>query len=141
MSEKKRIRWNLGAARTGYGREVYDNCGASCAYCGQDLNKSYELWINITVDHVIPYEDAKKKWGKVLEPWLDNYVNTVTCCRACNEFLNQYIVEEKKPETHKEFFKIRDKIFLEKKEMALKRHNEEKKFYEKWKKEYDEKAR
>ena len=93
-----------GSSRRGYGVPVFEQCGALCVYCG--LGGSYEGWLNLSVDHVVPRGDGKKL-GYPVE-WIEAITNLVTCCRACNEFLNGYRVKEQPPETLDGFYDLRD---------------------------------
>ncbi|MBA2631657.1 MAG: hypothetical protein H0U86_01435 [Chloroflexi bacterium] len=50
-------------------------------------------------------------------------INLVTCCRACNEFLNGYrIVNESLPQSLAELIAVRDRAFDEKRDLAQRRH-------------------
>ena len=62
------------------------------AYCGRDLASAYDNWLDLSVDHVIP-ANVIKTLGYPRE-WLNDLINLVTACRACNEFLNQYRVSD-----------------------------------------------
>jgi 5-methylcytosine-specific restriction endonuclease McrA len=118
-----------GSSRTGYGLPVFKVCGSRCVYCGFEMSDSYRSWLNISVEHVIPTKSTLKSWGGDYKNWLFDLANCVTCCRACNEFLNGYKTEEKPPKDLSEFFDLRDKIFLEKRKKVISRHQEEKKKY------------
>lgn len=61
---------------------------------------------------------------------IDDIPNLVTCCRACNEFLNGYRVDEQPPDTLDEFFDLRDRHFAAKREWVLRRHETERAWYE-----------
>jgi hypothetical protein len=43
-----------GISRRGYGPPVFAECGMDCVYCGLHMGESYEAWLQISVDHVIP---------------------------------------------------------------------------------------
>lgn len=118
-----------GTCRHSYGPPVFDQCGMSCAYCGRSLDSPYESWLDISIDHVIPRSAA---WYSQCSEWIDDMANIVTCCRACNEFLNQYKVDSPPPNDLSEFFELRNRVFVEKREHACKRHREERDWYERW---------
>jgi hypothetical protein len=118
-----------GTARLGYGRPVFAECGFRCAYCGFDMDASYRAWLNLSVDHVAPAHLTKLGWPA---EWVLDGINLVTCCRACNEFLNGYrVLEAIPPTTLEQFVELRDRIFDEKKERAIRRHDVELRRYEK----------
>jgi len=118
-----------GNCRHDYGLPVLRQCGTSCAYCGRDLACSYEAWLNISIDHVIPRSTA---WYHEREDWVEDIINIVTCCRACNEFLNRHRVQEPRPDDLSAFVDLRDKVFSKKETLALNRHKEERAWYERW---------
>ncbi len=79
-----------------------------------------ENWLNLSVDHVVPEYLAKLGWPT--DSVLD-LINLVTCCRACNEFLNGYrIVNESLPQSLAELIAVRDRAFDEKRDLAQRRH-------------------
>lgn len=121
-----------GASRHGYGPSVFDQCGAFCAYCDRSLNNSYESWLDISIDHVIPKSKNRTPWYSECKDWIEDLANIVTCCRACNEFLNGHKVDELPPNDVSEFFNLRDKVFIEKRNHARKRHQDERARYERW---------
>ena len=76
-----------GNARTGYVLKLQQITGQTrCAYCEMDLTDTYEHWLMISHDHVIPRNAAKI----VGIEWVDNLYNIVLCCSTCNTFLNRY---------------------------------------------------
>jgi hypothetical protein len=120
--------WGDGSSRRGYGRAVFEQCGFACAYCGHSMETGYEVWLSLSVDHVIPVGS-----GKLLgypSAWIQDTANQVTCCRACNEFLNGYRVTDPPPATGDEFFKLRDRHFLAKRDWVQARHARERAWYD-----------
>lgn len=100
-----------------------------CAYCGLDLVSTYENWLTMALDHVIP-DNVCKSMG-VSEEWNQDYSNRVLCCTACNTFGNRYKPTSVKiPKTLEEFYDLRDKIFAERKALILERHKKEHLFFE-----------
>ncbi|MBO8128151.1 MAG: HNH endonuclease [Peptococcaceae bacterium] len=118
-----------GTCRRGYGVPVFKQCGLTCVYCGRFLGAPYEAWLDISIDHVIP-RSAIEQLG-VPREWVEDVANLVTCCRACNEFLNQYRVNPPAPQNLAQFFDLRDQVFRDKRELARRRHAEERMWYEK----------
>ena len=115
-----------GSSRRGYGVPVFEQCGAACVYCG--LGGTYEAWLSLTVDHVVPRGDGKKL-GYPAE-WIEDITNLATCCRACNEFLNGSRVNEPPPATLDEFYDLRDRHFTLKRVQVLERHERERGWYD-----------
>ena len=115
-----------GTARRGYGPPTFQVSGFHCVYCGMDLGSSYSSWLSISVDHVVPRQIA---WYGARREWIDDRFNLVTCCRACNEFL-QLQFGEQEPHMVQEFVEIRNRIFLAKCERARERHHEERMWFE-----------
>lgn len=114
-----------GGARRDYGPTTFRMCGFVCVYCGQDLQSRYESWLSISVDHVVP---KRPMWSQQGQGWIEDTFNRVTCCRACNEFLQQDD-DWLEPETVDAFVSLRDKIFVDKRAKAIDRHAEEWKWY------------
>jgi hypothetical protein len=112
-----------GSARHGYGPQVFAQCGFLCAYCGYDMASPYEAWLNLSVDHVVPQHLVRAGWKT---DWLLDLVNLVTCCRACNEFLNGYRVADTKPPGSLDgFLRVRDSVYDAKLQHAQQRHAKE----------------
>src|SRR5262245_26897541 len=61
----------------------------ACAYCGLSLVASFENWLQMQLDHVVPRKVCQE-WGMCLE-WRDDLTNIVLACTACNGFDNQYL--------------------------------------------------
>lgn len=119
-----------GSCRRGYGPPVFSECGTACAYCGREMGESYDSWLDLSIDHVIPGETVKRLgWRR---EWVDDLANFVTCCRACNEFLNGYRVADPPPATADEFFALRDRHFVAKRAWVTERHVRERDWYEGW---------
>jgi hypothetical protein len=111
-----------GSCRHGYGPPVFEQCGRRCVYCDRDLFESYESWLDVSVDHVVPRSTA---WYQRKKQYIEDMFNLVTCCRACNEFLNQYQCDAPEPATVEEFTVHRDLVFREKRQLAEDRHMKE----------------
>jgi hypothetical protein len=65
--------------------------------------------------------------------WLEDYWNTVLCCSACDAFGNPFPLapEVTCPDTVEEFLALRDRIFVERKRIILRHHEEELAFFDK----------
>lgn len=92
------------------------------------MGAAYEAWLNLSIDHVVPAGDGRRL-GYPVE-WFEDITNLVTCCRACNEFLNGFRVTEPPPLTVEEFFDLRDLVFEHKREWVLTRHATERAWYD-----------
>jgi len=94
------------------------------------MGEQYESWLDLSIDHVIPGETVKRLgWPR---EWVEDIANLVTCCRACNEFLNGYRVADPPPATTDEFFALRAQHFVAKRERVIERHVREHDWYEAW---------
>jgi hypothetical protein len=87
------------------------------------MGGSYEAWLDLSVDHVVPQHLIKAGWPP---DWVLDLINLVTCCRACNEFLNGYRVPSlQAPLSVDAFASVRDQVFGEKLQHAQTRHSVE----------------
>jgi hypothetical protein len=102
----------------------------SCAYCGLDFTASFDNWLSMTFDHVVP-QSVCKNLGIVIG-LVQDYSNHVLACAACNGYCNRYKPEEScaAPLTPTEFYNLRDKIFLERRNLILPAREAEKKFFD-----------
>ncbi len=102
----------------------------NCAYCGLDLTARFEDWLTGVLDHGVPVSVCKKM-GIDLS-WVWNYSNTVLTCGACNGFCNRYKPKADciVPTTITEFYDLRDKIFLERRELIRARRAAELTYFE-----------
>jgi hypothetical protein len=108
----------------------------SCAYCGMSLIDTFEHWMQMCLDHVIPVSCAKVL--KLDGDLYDDITNKVLACAGCNTFGNRYVPKFDIPEVGRDeeaFFDLRDKIFVERKSQILDRRNLEMTAYNKalWK--------
>ena len=114
-------------ARHGYGPPVFEICGYTCVYCGLEMASSYGAWLQISIDHVIPRSAGAQGWSAT---WLEDRVNLVTCCRACNEFTNAYEVHDPTPDDEAGFFALRDRHFRAKRDLARAAHARDRAWYQ-----------
>ena len=124
----------LGTCRHDYGLQYYQRTHVhTCGYCGLDLTSSYGIWLNIALDHALPISVCNKL--EIWRDWMDDYSNSVLTCSACNSFDNRYkpTFSLEKPMFLEEFFTLRDRVFVERRDRILKAHEREEQFFrEKW---------
>jgi hypothetical protein len=101
-----------------------------CAYCSLSLVDTYDHWLMLSVDHILP-NHAGAELG-VQPEWLDDYWNTVLCCSACAAFGSLLPLETDvtSPKSAEEFLSLRDQIFVERKRMILLSHEHDLAFYD-----------
>ena len=101
----------------------------SCAYCDKELTGTYEAWLSIVLDHVVPVSVCKAL--NVPVEWAWDYSNTVLACTACNGFCNRYKLESF-PENDlslDDFYNLRDDTFGKRKLLIAARHSKEQEFF------------
>lgn len=115
--------------RHGYGLKFMQLTGQThCAYCGMDMTATYENWLTMSLDHVVP-DSICKEW-EISDDWREDASNRVLCCAACNTFDNRYAPRDiQRPETLEEFYVLRDRIFGERREIILDKHRAEREFF------------
>lgn len=93
-----------------------------CAYCGVDFAGSYETWLTMALDHVVPTSVCRALGIK--DKWADDCINKVLTCSACNSFRNRYSLPDEPPigEDLTAFLDLRDRVFAERKALILERH-------------------
>jgi hypothetical protein len=119
-----------GNCRHGYGLTLQRLTGqTSCAYCGLNLVDTYEHWLLMCADHVVP-TGTGLEFG-IERAWLEDFCNRVLCCSSCNGFKNRFQlpVESIAPAEVHGFFDLRDAIFAMRKEGILASHETERAFY------------
>ncbi len=102
-----------------------------CAFCERvDFTTSYGNWLEMTLDHVIPVSICKELG--ISSNWRDSSSNRVLACTACNGFKNRYrpSFSFDAPDSLETFFSLRDRIFLERKQLILQAHREDEAFFE-----------
>jgi hypothetical protein len=115
-----------GTARHGYGIPVFERCGYACAYCGLDMLASYEAWLQLSIDHVIPHQMIRRDYSK---EWIEDLANLVTCCRSCNEFGNRFRFDDPAPASEPAFFDLRDRVFVQRRARLVLAHARESLIY------------
>jgi 5-methylcytosine-specific restriction endonuclease McrA len=101
-----------------------------CAYCGLNFTASFENWLTMVLDHVIP-KSVCEGMG-IRKGWVWNYSNAVLACSACNGYCNRYrpTVNCSESMSLLEFYDLRDKIFVERRDKILAVREKEKRFFE-----------
>jgi len=117
-----------GTARHGYGVPVFEQCGYACVYCGLDMLTTYEAWLQLSVDHVVPRQMIAAGYPKL---WIEDMANLVTCCRSCNEFGNHFRLDDAVPASPAGFFDLRDRVFVQRRARLALAHARERRAYEK----------
>jgi len=119
-----------GNCRHGYGLKLQRLTGQTlCAYCGLSLVETYEYWLLMCTDHVVPTRTGLL-FG-IQRTWLEDYCNRVLCCSGCNGFKNRFRVppESMVPEAVGGFVELRNTIFARRKELILASLATEREFY------------
>jgi hypothetical protein len=102
----------------------------TCAYCGQDLVATYQSWLTMALDHVVPVSVCISLG--IPAEWREDCSNKVLCCAACNGFANRYkpTIDPGAPASLDTFYALRDHIFAERKQLIAERHESEREFFE-----------
>jgi 5-methylcytosine-specific restriction endonuclease McrA len=117
--------------RRGYGLRFMQKTGqTTCAYCGLDFAASYENWLQMALDHVVPVSVCRS--FSLPDDWTEDSSNRVLACAACNTFDNRYKtpLSTECPHTLTDFYRLRDSIFAERKERVAEKHRIERMFFE-----------
>jgi hypothetical protein len=64
----------------GYGFEIHQRDSFRCRYCGLDGTRSFESWLTLSIDHLLPKNHPKREHP--------DYI--VTACHFCNTADNRY---------------------------------------------------
>lgn len=102
-----------------------------CAYCGLDFTASFENWLTMVFDHVVPQSVCRNM--KIANELVWDYSNHVLACAACNSYCNRYKPKEEcaAPITPTEFYNLRDDIFDARRNLILPAREAEEKFFQK----------
>ena len=73
-------------ALRGYAFEVHKRDGFKCRYCGADGAKSFDTWLALTWDHLLPEGHPNR----------DNIDFVVTACAFCSTADSRYFDQAKK---------------------------------------------
>jgi hypothetical protein len=102
----------------------------SCASCGLSLVDTFEHWLLMSVDHVIPTATGL---ALGIEPrWVEDFCNTVLCCSGCNGLGNRYKLAATVtvPTAILSFIELRNATFAARKELILAAIQKERDFYQ-----------
>jgi hypothetical protein len=101
-----------------------------CAYCGSDFTSSYEQWLTMELDHVVPANVCKGR--NIPKEWSEDFSNTVLACATCNGFCNRYSGSSSisGPDTLEAFYDLRNTTFAERKTLIAARREEERQFFD-----------
>lgn len=69
-------------ALRGYAFPVHSRDGFRCVYCGLDGRQSFEAWLSLSWEHLLPKGDPRR----------DDHDFIVAACVFCNIADNQYFV-------------------------------------------------
>jgi 5-methylcytosine-specific restriction endonuclease McrA len=64
----------------GYAHQIHVRDNFKCRYCGVDGKSSFDTWLTLTVDHLLPKGNPNR----------DNPEYMVTACSFCNTADNRY---------------------------------------------------
>lgn len=64
----------------GYAFHIHRRDGFTCRYCGADGSKSFDVWLTLSWDHLLPKG----------HPLRDHHDYIVTACNFCNTADNRY---------------------------------------------------
>jgi hypothetical protein len=120
-----------GNCRRGYGLRFVQKTGqTACAYCGMDLVGSYQSWLQMALDHVVPKSVCKN--FSLPDDWVEDYTNKVVTCAACNGFDNRYKPpgDAECPQSLQAFYRLRDRIFAERIARIAECHKTERQLFE-----------
>jgi hypothetical protein len=117
--------------RQEYGSEFMKRTGQrKCVYCGADLTKTYESWLTIVLDHVVPASVCIS--ALISKEWCEDMSNRALACATCNGFCNHYKPTENiiLPLTLEAFYDLRDRIFAERSKLIAERRKDERLFFD-----------
>lgn len=121
-----RPRDTTGACRSGYGLGLQLLTGqTACAYFGLSLVDTYEHWLLMSVDHVVPRGEARRLG--IAATQYEDAINLVLCCAGCNGFGNRYRCEAiPRPNwIIDEFVALRDHVFADRYQRVANRRAQE----------------
>ncbi len=108
--------------RTKQRNEICERYGYKCVYCGRKFKDSFEDWMLLTVEHVIPYKELKKE-GNHRE---NDMENKRCACRTCNNMSTRLVAGFEKLRFEERIKKVLNK----KKRDILKRREKFRQFYD-----------
>lgn len=103
-----------------YGHKVHIQHNFVCQYCGLDGKKSFENWLTLTVDHLLPKGHPKRNDIEFM----------VTACSFCNVADNHYFEREENQDIRTQDLS-RTELIKRRKEVIHKVRQEHKEFWDK----------
>lgn len=108
-----------GESLRGYAYEIHKRDNFRCVYCGVDGKESFDVWLTLTVDHLLPKG----------HPHRDDADYVVTACAFCNVAENRYF--DKAQKLGLTFDKrTRDELVEQRRKFVLDRREEFRAFWE-----------
>ena len=120
---KSECKGENGTSLMGYSRDLFKQYNYTCVYCGKYLGGSFENWMQLTREHVIPYKRLVNDDSKYR-----NYEkNLRVACAICNNMRTRSYF----PEYYSLPIDERiEKTLVAKKKLILERRDEFQRFYE-----------
>jgi hypothetical protein len=102
----------------------------TCAYCGVDLVISFDHWLQLALDHVVP-KGVCKQFG-LPGCWTEDRINKVLACAACNGWDNRYKPPALTmcPGSLHAFCQLRDRIFQDRQARVAECRKKEREFFD-----------
>jgi 5-methylcytosine-specific restriction endonuclease McrA len=94
-------------ALRGYALPIHQRDAFKCTYCGLDGTQSFQNWLSLTQDHLLPESDPRRNSHEFI----------VTACQFCNVSDNRYF--EKEQHNGTDFSQINAAQLLEKKRVGI----------------------
>jgi len=109
----------------GYEYVKVTNPVLACVYCSFNGSQRHLRGCDpltlLRLDHVIPWRRAEK--ARIPAEWFNDFSSHVLACKTCNSLCNRYnpLILPMRPWTLNAFFRLRDRIFLERRKLILER--------------------
>ena len=120
---KSECKGETGTSLMDYSRDLFKKYNYTCIYCGKYFGGSFEDWMQLTREHVIPF----KKLAKDDPENRNNENNYRVACAICNNMRTRADFSEYDSLPIDERI---NKVLVAKKELILKRRKEFERFYE-----------
>jgi hypothetical protein len=105
-----------------------------CAYCSMDFTESYDNWLQMALDHVVPSGVGKAKGidKDGCTNWLDDSSSKVLACATCNTLDNRHALTDSEfcPSSVEDYFDLRDRVFSRRKTIVWRKRLAERRFFE-----------
>jgi|ACXJ01.1.fsa_nt_gi 5-methylcytosine-specific restriction endonuclease McrA len=120
--EQSNCRGEKDTSLMGYSRRLFEEYNYTCIYCHKYCGGSFEEWMQLTREHVIPYTQLTGEDQK----YRNDKRNLRVACKICNNMRTRANFDKYKGMPFEERI---DKIIEEKRKIILKRRSEFEKFY------------